>query len=118
MNERGRLAERTAARLLRRHGLQIIRRNYRCRLGELDIIAREGDCLVFVEVRQRRHTRFGGGLASVDARKQQRLARAAAHFLQCHPQWQSWPCRFDVIALQQPQSPLEDCQWLRAAFTL
>ncbi len=118
MRAHGASAERTAAHFLQTQGLNILQRNYQCKVGELDIVAEEGDCLVFVEVRQRSHSRYGGALGSVDVRKQQRLARAASHFLLKHPQWQSSPCRFDVIALQRPQSPLEECQWVRNAFTL
>jgi putative endonuclease len=106
----GKDAERRADAFLQRQGLRTLARNYRCRGGEIDLIARDRDTLVFVEVRLRRHTAFGGPLASVDARKQRRLTIAAEHYLQRHP-W-SGPCRFDVIGIDAT----DRCEWVRDAF--
>jgi putative endonuclease len=107
----GKDAERRAEQWLRQSGLQLVERNYRCRGGEIDLIMQDGDQLVFVEVRFRRNDKFGGALVSVDARKRQRLAFAAAHYLQRHP-W-SGPCRFDVVGFcEQRQAP----DWVRHAF--
>ena len=102
-------AEDEAARFLIRKGLDIIVRNYRTRLGEIDLIAREGATLVFVEVRLRSSERFGGAAASVDARKRGRIEAAARHFLS---RLRSEPrCRFDVITLGGAEAT-----WLRGAF--
>jgi len=96
-------------------GLHDIAANAQCRFGELDLVMREGDCVVFVEVRYRGSAEFGGGAASVDLRKQQRLVRAAMVFLKRFPAFAQWPCRFDVIeAGGDPDHP--DLRWIRAAF--
>lgn len=107
----GRTTERLAEQWLRRAGLKSVARNYRCRGGEIDLVMQDDGILVFVEVRYRRNARFGGPIASVDARKQRRLSVAAAHYLQTK-QWDG-PCRFDVIGLQgDGQEP----EWIRDAF--
>ena len=98
-NEAGRRAEQAARDYLERQGLRLVEGNYRCPHGEIDLIMRHRDTLVFVEVRYRRSRRYGGALASVDGRKQGRLAAAAAHYLQCHPKAARRPCRFDVVAI-------------------
>ena len=115
MSERatlGRAAETRALELLCNRGLLLMARNWRCRGGELDLVMSDGDTLVFVEVRYRSHTGWGGAAASVDARKRQRLTCAALSYLQQHPQLASRPCRFDVVALDGNASP----QWIRNAF--
>ena len=109
--ERGAEAEEQAARFLERQGLCILQRNYRTRQGEVDVIARDGATLVFVEVRARRSLAFGGAAASVDWSKQHRIAAAARHYLLrlgSEP-----PCRFDVIAWQGTHA---EPAWIRGAF--
>jgi putative endonuclease len=82
---------------LRRHGLTLVDRNFRCRGGELDLVMREGATLVFVEVRRRASRRFGGAAASIGSAKQARLVLAAQIYLQ---RYRMPPvCRFDVIAI-------------------
>lgn len=114
----GEQAETQITQHLQQQGLRIIQRNYRCRGGEIDIIALHNETLVFIEVRLRNNPRYGDGLASVDRRKQQRLAHAAAHFLQSSKRWGNYPCRFDVIAVQTRQSESMTPTWVKAAFTL
>ncbi len=110
--------ENQAAEWLQRRGWSLLARNYRCKLGELDIVARDGNTLVFVEVRARSDRRFPGAAASVDRRKQLRLLRCARHFLQRHPELATGPCRFDVIAFEPRQSaPGHQLNWIRSAFT-
>ncbi len=82
MNERGDAAEARALAWLQARGLRCLARNYRCRLGEIDLIMQDGDTVVFVEVRQRRSARFGGAAASITPAKQARLTLAAEHYLQ------------------------------------
>ncbi len=106
----GQQGEHQAADWLQARGLLPVDRNHRCRAGEIDLIMRDGDTLVFVEVRLRRHVAFGGAIASVDRRKQRRLIAAARHWLHHHP-WDG-PCRFDVIGLDGLHEP----QWIRNAF--
>lgn len=112
---RGDAVEDIALDYLRRQGLRLVARNARARGGELDLVMFEGEALVFVEVRYRARSGFGGGVASVDHGKRRRLVRAAQAFLLRHPQHAEAPCRFDVIdASGDPRSPRLD--WLRDAF--
>ena len=90
-------AEALAERFLAGNGLHIVARNYRCRLGEIDLIARDGDTLVFVEVRLRRGRDFGGAAASITAVKRARLVNAAKLYLAGLSR--TPPCRFDAILL-------------------
>ena len=118
MHPRGKLFEEKAERLLQCHGLSILERNYSARTGEIDIIATEGDVLVFVEVRARSHQRFGGAANSVDTRKQKRIILTAQHYLQRHSQVKNRCCRFDVITFEPRQSEAErPVHWFRGAFT-
>jgi putative endonuclease len=102
-------AEERAASYLASRGLQIVARNYRTRLGEIDLVARDGDVLVFVEVRMRSDGGFGGALESVTPRKQRRIAAAAGLYLARirRPP----PCRFDVLAVDAGE-----IRWLKGAF--
>lgn len=106
----GGAAEEAAARFLAAKGLQILARNYRTRLGEIDLVAREGASLVFVEVRLRSSARFGGAAASVDWRKRRRLESAARHFLARLGREPA--CRFDVVTCEEGGVT----EWLRGAF--
>jgi putative endonuclease len=106
---RGAAAEEQAARFLERQGLDIVARNYRTRFGEIDLIAREGATLVFVEVRMRSSGGYGGAAGSIGARKQARIVAAARQFLARIPR--EPPCRFDVVTLES-----DTPQWLRGAF--
>lgn len=103
--------EDAAARYLQRAGLSIERRNYRCRRGEIDLIARDGDTLVFVEVRYRRDNRYGSASATVDTRKQSKLLATADSYLQQFKL--ECPCRFDVVAIE---GDTQNIQWIRGAF--
>jgi putative endonuclease len=102
-------AEERAAAYLAERGLAILARNFRTRLGEIDLVARDGETLVFVEVRLRRPGPFGGALESITPAKQRRIRAAAQQYLQRlgrEPR-----CRFDVVALDG-----DETKWLRAAF--
>lgn len=105
-------AERWAARYLQQQGLTLVAQNYRCRVGEIDLIMQDGKVLVFVEVRLRSNPAFGGAAASIDAHKQQRIIRTAQHYLAMLP---ALPlCRFDALLLEAPQGL--NVQWLKNAF--
>lgn len=79
-------------------GYTVVERNFRCRFGEIDIIARDGDALVFVEVRTRSHSSRGSALETVTPAKQRRIARVAGHYLAVRrPSLSS--CRFDVVGI-------------------
>lgn len=96
----GARAEELALAHLRQHGLDIIDANVACVQGEIDLIMRERQTLVFVEVRWRKTAAFGGATASVTPHKIAKLSRACEMFLQHNPKWRSHPCRIDVVALQ------------------
>ena len=111
----GRQAEDLAARFLEKKKLRIIARNYRCRGGEIDLVCRDGKVLVFVEVRLRQNTAFGGAAASVTAIKQRRIILAAQHFLMTNALTND-DCRFDCILMNDTSG--NDIEWLRDAFSL
>ncbi len=115
--ERGQRAEAGACAHLQRQGLRLVERNYRCPRGEIDLIMRDRETLVFVEVRYRANRRFGGAAASVDTRKQARVIAAALHYLQRHPAAGRRPCRFDVMAVVPGEGDAAmECEWIRSAF--
>ncbi len=93
----GDVAEEHALHFLQERGLTLIERNFRCKGGEIDLVMGEGKSLVFVEVRKRADTHYGGAAASVTVRKQARLIIAAQTFLQRYKL--SPACRFDVVAI-------------------
>ena len=107
----GGAAEDLAARYLEGQGLAIVERNWRCRAGEIDLVARDGATLVFVEVRLRTSAAFGGAAASVDAHKQRRVLRAARTYLSGRP---DTPCRCDVVGLDRLDPGR--VEWIRDAF--
>lgn len=115
--EQGREAEQLAAEFLQRQGLRPVARNYRCRSGEIDLIMQDREGLVFVEVRFRRHTRFGGAAASVDRNKQLKLLRAAQHYLLRQDAFNR-PCRFDVVAVMPGRDGAPEFEWIKNAFEL
>ncbi len=114
--ELGAAAEDIAATHLAAHGAQILERNYRRRLGELDLIARQGDTLLIVEVRTRSTDAYGGAAASVDGRKRRRLVRAAQQFLQQQRALARLAVRFDVVLVSGVESPEPSVEWIRHAF--
>jgi putative endonuclease len=110
---RGGAAEGRAARMLADAGFELVVRNYRCRMGELDLVARRGPLLVIAEVRQRTRADFGGAAASITARKRRRIVRAAGHLLQARPALARLAVRFDALLVDGADGPLE---WIEAAF--
>ena len=104
----GRDWEQAALRHLKRHGLALVEANFTCKGGEIDLVMRDGDTLVFVEVRQRADSRHGGAAASITPAKIRRLVRAAQVYLQRFSS--TPPCRFDVVAIDGDQM-----DWLRNA---
>lgn len=95
--EAGRAAEDAAAELLQAKGFSVVERNFRVKAGEIDLVARDRDEIVFVEVRARSSSGFGGAAASVGGAKRRKLVRAAGVWLQARG-W-TGPCRFDVVAV-------------------
>jgi putative endonuclease len=111
----GKSGEDVACDELRRRGYAILARRFRTRMGELDIIARDGATLVFVEVKARATPRFGRASEAVTFRKRRRLARMAEEFL-LRSRLVRVPCRFDVVAVQWPDNGRPQVEVFRAAF--
>lgn len=107
----GRLAEDLALAYLLGRGLVPITRNYRCRLGEIDLIMRDHDSIVFVEVRLRTVGAYASAAESIDLRKQRKIVAAARYFLAGRAEQ---PCRFDCVLLVRPQA--DSITWIRSAF--
>jgi putative endonuclease len=97
----GTRSEHAAERFLKRLGYKILARNYVCSFGELDLVAADGDCVVFIEVRSTEKEDLDGPATSVDSAKQSRLTKLALHFLRRH-NLLGRPTRFDVLALSWP----------------
>ena len=105
-------AEQVAAGYLQRKGLALIETRYRCRWGEIDLVLRDRDTLVFTEVKLRSSGAFGGAAYSVGPRKQARIIAAARHYLAGK---REVPCRFDVVLLERLEPP--KIEWIRDAFS-
>jgi putative endonuclease len=117
----GRQAEDAAEQFLSSRTHRVLLRNYRCRMGELDLVACDetrasARTLVIAEVRLRSRRDYGGGAASVDHRKQRKLLRAARHLLATHPELARLPVRFDVLDLA-PEAGGYHVDWIRHAFS-
>ena len=110
----GNEAEDSALAYLKKFGLKLIARNYRCRAGELDLVMLEGQTLVLVEVRFRSSDHYGGAAASISAKKQRRIITAARHLLTTRADLRRYPARFDVIAMSSLGHG--DIQWIKGAF--
>ena len=111
----GRRAERHAERLLRRHGLSTLARNYARRTGEIDLVMLDDEVLAFVEVRYRSAGAWTSGLDSVDAAKQRRITRTAELYLDEHPEHRYRIIRFDVVAATKGHYGIA-CEWIQDAF--
>jgi putative endonuclease len=111
MNTAGARAEDLCAEILRRAGLRILERNWRCRHGEIDLIADEAGTLVFAEVRLRSSASHGGAAESVTLAKRERIIAAARAYLMRRPEAL---CRFDVLLVEGPEKPA--VRWIRNAF--
>jgi putative endonuclease len=112
--ERGQIAEQMAEAHLNAAGLRTLARNFRCRGGELDLVCHDGKSVVFVEVRLRGRSDFGGAAASITPRKQARIVLAARHWLAQAGRLANAPCRFDVVLLDALDSTR--IEWIRGAF--
>jgi len=111
----GRWGEDAAEKFLKKKGYRILARNYRTKSGELDIIAMDGDTLVFVEVKSRSSDAFGGPIEAVDANKQARMTKAALAYMVKELDGQV-ACRFDVVGVRRPRGGKESFELVRDAF--
>jgi putative endonuclease len=114
--EHGRQAEALACEFLLSRGLELVERNYRRRLGELDLVLRDAGTLVIVEVRTRTRTDYGGAAASIDGWKRRRIVRAAQQLLQKRRELANLPSRFDVVIVHELASGKPRIEWIRHAF--
>ena len=103
--------EELAARCLERKGFTIVARNFRCRYGEIDIIAKNAEFLVFAEVKLRKSAKFGAAREFVDKRKQEKLSASAALWLETHET--ALQPRFDVIEIYAPEGLATKCPGVR-----
>lgn len=115
--EMGKKAEDQACHFLRQHGLQLITRNYRCRVGEIDLIMQDKEVLCFIEVRFRQQHGFGSGAESVTRSKQNKLIKAAYYYLQQEKLLEKVACRFDVVAVTS-QASATPVEWIKNAFSV
>ena len=112
---RGNKAETTAEKYLLSQGLHALSRNYRCRVGEIDLLMRDTETLVFVEVRYRSNPAFGTPAESITPRKIQRIRKTAEHFLQANRELAYLYVRFDVVAISASAGK-QDILWIKDAF--
>ena len=115
----GSAAENAAEIFLRQKGCKTLQRNFRCRMGEIDLVVRDGDCLVFAEVRFRRPGQHGNGAESITHAKRQKLIRSAGYYLSTKKISSHQVCRFDVLSVSQSKAAGNqqyDIDWIRSAF--
>lgn len=110
--EIGHRAEKHACVFLENKGLKLLTRNYHCVFGEIDLIMRDSNEVVFVEVRTRSNTYFASPVESVTLTKQRKLIKTAVHYLQKQRWFDRVPCRFDIIGISNGQ-----IEWIKDAFT-
>jgi putative endonuclease len=113
----GLLGEEVALAHLLQHGLRLVRRNYRCKLGEIDLVMLDGGTLALIEVRCRASNDYGGAAASVDWQKQRKLVKAAEHLLMKNTELRRYPARFDVVAITIAASEPQ-IEWIKSAFAI
>lgn len=111
--EKGHLGEEKALAYLNNLGFKLVTKNFRCRLGEIDLIMRDKEYLVFIEVRSRSSHAFGGGIASINSAKKQKILKTAAYYLMTHKAQNEMPLRFDVISID---GKFASITWLKDAF--
>jgi putative endonuclease len=115
--ESGEIAERQALGFLQKKGLHLVASNYRCRFGELDLIMSDGEHLIVVEIRYRRHLGFVSPMESITLAKRGRIARSTLHFMQRSADYRDHPVRFDVISVSGPLE-CSKMDWSPGAFTI
>jgi len=116
MRAQGTVFEQLAKEYLQHNKLKHVCENFNCKLGEIDLIMSQGNTLIFVEVKQRANNNFGGALAAVTTKKQQRIIKSAMFYCHKHKiNFEQQSCRFDVVAITGTCPPYE-IQWVKNAF--
>jgi len=111
----GQIAEQTALAFLQSRGLELVEQNYSFKTGEIDIIMRDQDTLVFVEVRYRKSNRYGSGAESITIAKRRRIINTAKHYLM-KKKYTDQRCRFDVISASGQTNNGMKLDWIKSAF--
>ncbi len=114
-HDRGRWAEDQASAFLVKQGLTLLDRNFRTPGGEIDLIMRERNCIIFVEVRYRATSHFASALESIDQKKCERIIKTSLGYLQMHREYSKDTCRFDVITVAGDTGNPE-IGWIKNAF--
>ena len=109
----GQKAEQQAHDYLCRQGLDVLTRNYHCRWGEIDLIMKEADYLVFIEVRARKSSVFGSAIDSINYHKQQKIIKTALYYMTINKLQKKYTARFDVVSIQGIMTQIE---WVKNAF--
>ncbi|MFV2056150.1 MAG: YraN family protein [Thiohalomonadales bacterium] len=109
-------AESRVLNFLQKKGLHLIERNFRCKLGEIDLIMRHQRDVAFVEVRMRNNTSFGHAVETITRNKQLKIIRAASYYLQLNPRFAQMGCRFDVVSVTKRMDHGENFDWIEDAF--
>jgi putative endonuclease len=107
--------EDVASRYLAAQGIEILARSYACRFGEIDLVGRDGQSILLIEVRARKSSRFGSAVDSIDRRKQAKLLKAAGYFLMRHPECSGAALRIDVVAIDRIASARPEIRWVKNA---
>lgn len=113
--ESGNIAENLACDYLQQQGLILLVRNFRSRYGEIDLIMRDDNTIVFAEVRARKQHNLVDSLQSVNASKQKKLIKTALYYLQINQKLMDYPARFDVIAITNSHTE-SHINWIKDAF--
>ncbi|WP_256484736.1 YraN family protein [Endozoicomonas sp. 4G] len=120
-NKQGLSAENRALSYLKTRGMQLVKRNYACKAGEIDLVMLDRETLVFIEVRSRSPSQFGSAAESITIHKQHKIRKAAGHFLALHSQHQHRLCRFDALLLKHSSTHRDensegDIEWIKGIF--
>ncbi len=120
-NKTGQKAETFALKFLQANGLKLVKQNFSCKNGEIDIIMRDTEFLVFIEVRYRKTIQYGHPLETIDYRKQQKIIHAVHYYLLKYPQFAHYPCRIDAVAITSGQienGKKNHIEWIQNAIQL
>lgn len=109
----GEQAEQRACVFLQKQKLVLLERNYQCLFGEIDLIMRDGNTVVFVEVRRRSHLQYANPIESVTVTKQKKIIKSATHYLQKRRWFDKVHCRFDIVGITHDQ-----LEWIKDAFSV
>lgn len=108
--------EALALNYLQQQGLKLVQKNFSSRFGEIDLILKDNQTLVFTEVKFRSRKQYGSALESITYNKQQKIILTAKFFLSQHPKWFNYHCRFDAIGIELDSHDQAQYHWIQAAF--